>query len=460
MIRARLILLTASLFAVVLVVLGFAVYRLAQNNLLGAVDRELNRRAAAISEAWATLGPTVLARERDLAVPNPMPRQSKNVRRALFSQAFLLPKFFLRPHESLFDEEPPWDVAAEEMAWKGRRTWSTVDRGGDRFRTLTLPLRSNGEVRGVVQLAASLADVQAEQERLAGVLKALIPASVVITLLLSILLVRLALRPVKQVAEAAGRIQADRLSERLPEMGRDEIADLSRTINLGLDRLENAFDAQRRFTADASHELKTPLAAAKLRAEMTLSRDRTPEEYRESLTLTVSSIDRMARLVEDLLTLSRSDEGKLSIVRSPTSLIDVAEAAVSELPESGAPITLQVPETMVGQVDGPLMVRLLRILLENACRHTSADGAIVLSATQSAGRIRFTVADTGEGIEPKYQPFLFDRFYRADQARDRGHGGTGLGLAIGQMIAHAHDGRITVQSEVGKGSRFTVDIPG
>lgn len=460
MVRARLIVLTASLVAVVLAAFGYAVYRLAQNNLAGAVDRELSRRSVAIADAWDTLGPTVLARQRDLAVPNPMPRQPKNVRRALFSQAFLLPKFFLKPSESLFDDEPPWDPAGEAAAWKGRQTWATVERGKDRFRTLTVPLRSNGEIRGVVQLAASLADVQAEQERLASVLRALIPASLLVTVLLSVLLVRLALRPVRQVAEVAERIQADRLAQRLPEMGRDEIADLSHTINRSLDRLERAFDAQRRFTADASHELKTPLASARLGAEIALSRERTAAEYRESLGQIVGAVDRMNRLVDDLLTLSRSDDGKLTLERSPTSLAEVADAALAEFTNSDrARVLCRIPDSSMAQADGRLVVRLLRILVENALRHTPPEGKIEIFVLELGGKVQLVVEDTGEGIAPEHLPLLFERFYRADRGRDRDHGGTGLGLAIGQMIAQAHGGRISVESVVGKGSRFSVDLP-
>ncbi len=245
----------------------------------------------------------------------------------------------------------------------------------------------------------------------------------------------------------------------------DEVARLASAVNRMFARLERSFAALHRFIADASHELKTPLMVLRAGVERALTNPRNPPENLESLDATLSEINRMTELVENLLTLARADEGRAPLAVEPCDLRELvseaAETAGMLAEEAGITVTSRIPgEPVVVPVDRARIRQLLLNLATNAVRYTPSGGAIAVELEDSAGQVVLRVSDTGIGIAAGDLPHIFDRFWRADPSRSRANQlpGTGLGLAITKWIAEAHGGQIAVQSRPGRGTTFTVTL--
>lgn len=245
----------------------------------------------------------------------------------------------------------------------------------------------------------------------------------------------------------------------------DEVARLAVTLNAMIERLEASFAALRRFTADASHELKTPLTVLRADIERAMSAPGAVAEQLVHLEEALAETTRMADLVDGLLTLARADEGRFEVVREPVPLEplvrDVYETALILGESAQVSVTLPIVEAGTVFGDAQRLRQLLLNLVTNAIKYTSAGGAVELTLSRRVDGIAVSVKDTGIGIAAADLPFVFDRFWRADRARTRGgeRGGTGLGLAISQWIAQAHGGTLTAQSRLGRGSTFTVTLP-
>ena len=249
-------------------------------------------------------------------------------------------------------------------------------------------------------------------------------------------------------------------------MARDELARLAETVNQMMTRLERSFAALRRFTADASHELKTPLTVVRAGVERAITRPGMPQEALAPLEETLQQVNRMTELLDSLLTLARADEGRAELHREPVDMREIVEEAgeTGELlaEHAGVGIEIRLPaEPLVLAVDRSRIRQLALNLIENAVKYTPRGGQVSVELAGNDGRVVFTVADTGIGIAPGDLPHVFDRFWRADSARTRTseRAGTGLGLAICKWIAEAHGGTIEVQSRPGRGTTFTVGLP-
>jgi two-component system, OmpR family, sensor kinase len=276
------------------------------------------------------------------------------------------------------------------------------------------------------------------------------------------------LRPVQGIMDEIDVISDGRsLHRRLAvPMSGDEMARLTLTVNRMLARLEASFGSLHRFTADASHELKTPLMVLRAGVERALVHPGVPSEIMQSLDETLAQINEMTELVESLLTLARADEGRAPLAVEESDLRDLVSDAVETagmLGEgSGVTVTSRMPEHPVRMaVDRHRIREMLLNLVTNAIKYTPQGGTIDLSLADQDGAVSITVRDTGIGIAPGDLPHIFDRFWRADSARSRtgDRPGTGLGLAITKWIAEAHGGTITVQSRPGRGTIFTVRLP-
>lgn len=271
------------------------------------------------------------------------------------------------------------------------------------------------------------------------------------------------LRPVDDMTQAARRIGAQDLSARLEvSQSHDEISRLAVAWNEMLERLEESFARMQRFTADAAHELRTPLAALKTTAELSLRRSRQNEEYREALQQVVHISDRIQALAETLLAIAR---GQVPNISGTETLIDVG-AMVSELATEMQPLmedkrlSFQVKtKSLIAEVNPGGIRRVVAILLDNAMKYSSPGGSVVLTMAESEDSFQISVADTGAGIPEAELERIFERFYRVDASRNRQTGGFGLGLAIARQIAHSHGGDINATSTVGKGSTFVLDLP-
>ncbi len=246
----------------------------------------------------------------------------------------------------------------------------------------------------------------------------------------------------------------------------DELARLTSTLNAMIGRLENSFGGLRRFTADASHELKTPLTVLRASIERAMMARRGSNEQMECLEQALNEVTRMADLVNSLLSLARADEGRFDLVRDvvllDSMLRDIAETATILGEPNGIEVVVSECEPLTVEGDAPRLRQLLLNLVENAIKYTTVGGTVELSLSTEQGAAVLTVKDTGMGIAAADLPFIFERFWRADRARSRksGRGGTGLGLAISQYIAQAHGGTLTAQSRLGRGSTFTLTLPG
>lgn len=364
--------------------------------------------------------------------------------------------------------DDPLDSVALSDSLSGRGGFSVKEVDGHRLRIYTKPIREDGRVVEALQLAANLDDVDAVVGRLGTILLASLPLALLATTLLGIWLTNRSLKPVLDISEAAEKIEAYNLSDRLPVTGKDEFAILSGRFNSMLDRIEGSFqslgeayEAQRRFVADASHELKTPLTTVKGRVGVALRGTHSPERYGEHLRAIGRAADTMSTIIQDLLLLARSDEAKMSLRRHEHVLIEVIKEAVGAATAANPrQVAIEVPEDLSVQIDGSLFTRAITNLVSNAIRHTPLEKAIAVRAQRTDGKVLIEVIDEGEGIPLEHLPHLFNRFHRVDSSRDRTSGGTGLGLSIVKSIVEAHGGTVSIQSEACVGTTVSVVIPG
>jgi two-component system, OmpR family, heavy metal sensor histidine kinase CusS len=332
------------------------------------------------------------------------------------------------------------------------------------YRTLQTEASMPGR-RYRILVAAPLEGTELMLRRLREVLLWAAPFVLLIASLGGYWISRRALQPVDAITRAAQTIGIENLSHRLevPAAG-DELARLSATWNGMLERLEAAVKRLSQFTADASHELRTPIALIRATAELTLRRERSAETYREALRHIVDDADRTTRLIEDLLLLARADAGlpawPLDRVELTPLVRDVCEQGQILAEERQLAISTEAPEQPVFvDANDPALRRLLLLLVDNAVKYTPAGGHITLSVTLDSSGPTVTVRDTGIGIPDAALPHVFERFYRVDESRSREAGGAGLGLSIAQWIAQRHHASLEAESVEGRGSAFRVRFP-
>ncbi len=334
-------------------------------------------------------------------------------------------------------------------------------KGGEMIRVYSIPLMVRGQLLGYVQSVRSLGEVDAILNSLAVPL--FISALLAIGLLAlgGGLATRRAFRPIEKITEAAYRIGVnDNLTERIetnPESN-DEVSRLGRAFNSMLDRVEKNFIAQKQFIADSSHELRTPLTVIRGNLDL-LKRNPDPKNQETSLKAVEREVDRMQRLVQDLLLLAQADATQtldLSPIQLDTLVLEVFMEAhvLSDARRQNLKLGHFDPLTVEG--DSERLKRAILNLVDNSIKYTPEGGTVTISLFKGRKWARVIVADTGIGIAPKDQPLIFDRFFRVDKARTRTTSSTGLGLAIVKHIVEAHGGRITLESEPGVGSTFTL----
>lgn len=305
-------------------------------------------------------------------------------------------------------------------------------------------------------------------ETLSGTFIFVIPLAVLLASAGGYFLARRSLSPVVAMSTQAGRIGAENLHERLAiTNAADELGHLAASFNQLLDRLDHSFEQQRRFVADASHELRTPVAILYGEADVALSQSaRSPSEYRESLSILRAEAKRLKHIVEDLFTLARADAGQHPLTLTDFYLDEVvAECARNfRALASARQITLlcDAPGELPVRADEGLISRLVMNLLDNAVKYTPRGGAVKVACERQNGHYLISIQDTGQGIPRELQPKIFERFFRGDKVRSRTEtdgGGAGLGLAISSWIAQAHGGRIELSRSGPEGSTFTVVLP-
>lgn len=320
----------------------------------------------------------------------------------------------------------------------------------------------------IIVVAQPLESIAEELEQLREIFYLAVPLALLVVGLGGWLLARKSLAPVVAMSEQARRIGAENLNDRLLVANpRDELGQLAATFNELLGRLNNSFDQQRQFMADASHELRTPLYVIRTATEVTLEQPHREEnEYREAMHIVESQTQRLTRIVEDMFTLARADAGhrELQVTNFYLDelLAETVLAARVLAERKGVGLELQAAESPCRGDEGLLRQMLLN-LLDNAIKHTPAGGAVTVHLLTTETTCEITVTDTGAGIPAAAQPHIFERFYRVDKARSRsanGKGsGAGLGLAIAHWIAEAHHGTLRLKRSDASGSAFVVALP-
>ena len=368
---------------------------------------------------------------------------------------------------NLRDIQIPISIKALKAASKGAMTFETVQvMGRYPLRVVTMPITENGRMMGIVQVGSSLEGVEDALHQLLLILLIAVPAALLIASAGGLFLANKALRPVDAITQIARRIGSGDLSQRIRiKRANDELGRLASTFNEMIAKLEKSFRQVKRFTADASHELKTPLTILRGEVEVGLKKKRGLKEYQRILASNLEEISRMSRIVEDLLTLSRADMGELTMEREEIELSALAREVWEDLQMLAKKkrVQLKFMDNGFTRVEGDSLFlrQLILNITENGLKYTPAGGEVALKVKgdRDQGVVRLLVSDTGVGIPQKDLKRVFDRFFRVDTARSRETGGTGLGLSICQWIAHAHEGQIAVESTVGKGSTFTVTLP-
>jgi len=359
----------------------------------------------------------------------------------------------------------PLTQEAYARALKGNETYETFKVAGKHpIRVITMPVIRDKTLVNLVQVGTSLEAVQETLKNLRIFLFTAVPAVLVLSALVGRFMARRSLEPVARITQTARRIsEGGELSRRIPVPdAHDEIGNLARTFNDMMDRLENSFNQVRQFSSDASHELRTPLTVLKGQSELILSKTRTAVEYREVLFSNLEEINYMSRILDDLFTLSKSDETQLPMERHPVNLTAVIEDVCknAEMLADDKDIRVRIaylePVEITG--DAHMLKQMVWTLLHNGIKYTPEGGEIKVALQDLGDAAYITVQDTGIGISEKDLPKIFDRFFRVDKARSRGEGGSGLGLSICKYIIERHHGKIEVESKLGQGTKFKIRI--
>lgn len=464
-IRFRLTLWYVLVLAGILATFAGALYAVLSFNLFSEVDRRLQIRAADVQNSLATAlelqtEPRVfILRGGRLTLPAADTFATPGV----FVQISTLEGVALTRSENLGAQTLMISDDALTKVARGESLYVNMIKDRVPLRVYIAPLTVRGQVIAAIVVAESLQGVTRTLQQLAVLMLGGMLGGLILAFGVGALLAHQALAPIDHITQTAHAIaRSNDLTQRIEaKPTRDEVGRLAATFNEMLERIEALFRAQQRFVADVSHELRSPLTA--IRGNLDLLRRGALDDAAaraETLAAIESETARMQRLVQDLLLLAQADAGvpiEKHRVELDTLLLDVFRQA--RLNAGNVKVSLGSEDQVQVIGDADRLKQLFLNLIDNAIKYTPAGGNVTLSFGREGDWVRVSVADTGIGIPAKDLPHIFDRFYRVDKARSREKGGTGLGLAICKWIAEAHGGRIEVQSQVGKGSTFTVWLP-
>lgn len=359
---------------------------------------------------------------------------------------------------ALMAGQVPVSFTSDETFVNG--TVRTVESDDDDYYVLDFWLPSDWEngvwVRGLMEEPENS---QISRNLLIVVLVAL-PVFMILVILGSYGIAKRAFRPLDNITATASSINEARdLSRRinLPP-GRDEFSQLASTFDKLFERLERSFEAEKQFTADASHELRTPVSIIKGASEYGLKYDETPEERHETLTMIHRQSVKMAELISQLLSMTRLDQGTEGTHLEKTDMGELIKSMCGEQAWDKERLILNIKDGIISEVDPILMSRLIQNLIENAFKYGKPDGHVWVSLDRKNNETVLSVKDDGIGIAPEQQDKVWQRFYQVDPSRS-GEGGAGLGLSMVKQIARLHGGYMTLESENGKGSTFTLHLP-
>lgn len=337
--------------------------------------------------------------------------------------------------------------------------------GSGGFRLLSITQMDPEAAPLLLQVVSHQASMSREFQWYVGTVLTAIPIALIIAVVTGYGLARQALSPVDQIAAIAERISADRLQERIEVRNpHDEIGRLATTLNAMFHRLLRSIDQMRRFTSEAAHELRSPIAALRAEAEVVLRAPREPETYRQVLQTMADEAVRLTDLVNQLLTLSRHDAGQVmpleERVRVDLVILDVVERLRERAEQQRLQFSVEPLPPWIVDGDDILLSQLFYNLLDNAFKYTPAEGSVRVWGHIFGQTLVVGVQDSGIGIPDEFRNRVFDRFFRVDSSQNGPRSGAGLGLAICRAVVETHRGEITVTSAIGLGSCFQVTLPG
>lgn len=348
------------------------------------------------------------------------------------------------------------------ISWLGAMT----EPDGQSIHLNSVPVIEHGRIFGVVEAGASLAPLNATLTSVMVELLIAMPFVLFFGIFVSYWLAARAFAPITRLTRVARSIKAGDLHQRVPvPRARDEVQNLALTFNEMIEYLDQAFARQRRFVADASHELRTPVAAIRSMTDVVLTRNPSSDDKEYGLVLRKVNVqaERLGDLIGDLFVLAAADEGKIVIERERVRLdrlaTDVATTIESLASERGVTMEVHAQEPVAVVGDDARLMQVVMNLIDNAIAYTEVGGQVTLSVGIKNSTAYLSVRDTGSGIAQEHLERIFERFYRIDPARSRKSGGNGLGLAIVDWVVRAHGGKISVESKIGQGSTFTVSLP-
>ncbi len=453
-IRTRLALWHAVSLAAILTLMGFAALKLHDRTLRAEVDGDLRLIAA---EAF------------DLLALGAPPAEVAAALDRLDEPAFIQLFYRIAPDEGpavTGGTRPPGLPVHVSREGPGEPIGLRTERfpGGEARILAGSASTPKGSVRAV-EVGTSLDELDASRKSLTRVFLLVGPLGVLLAGAGGYWLASRALQPVAAITERArtlsvGRLGKDRLPISNPD---DELGRLAATINAMLDRLARAVDEIRRFSADASHELKTPLTILKGELDLAARGERRPDAYRAVLASALEEVDRMIGIVDRLLRLARAESGEVRYERAPIALDrlvrEVADHLRTQAERGGVAIEVEVPDPVTVLGEDARLREVVVILLDNAIRYTPAGGSVRVRVARGPGTAALVVEDTGVGIPADVLPRIFEPFFRADSSRTREGGGSGLGLAIARATVEGHGGQIEIASRVGVGTTVTASLP-
>jgi heavy metal sensor kinase len=451
----------AGLLTAVFVLLGVATIVLLKHFMEASVrDAQLRRAhqvAHVLSPEILKKGPGAIAEEVEARFSPGLNNRFVRIRSADGNVIYRSPN----PADRSFDPSAVPDGPWPERVEASRKV---AMPGGGMLLISSYRLQRPGTARWLIESGAPLDVVHAVLREVAAVMAVTLLVAVAVAVAGGYFLVGRALARVDQISGSAEEISFHNLNDRLPVARTgDEVERLSLSLNRMIQRLDAAFQHSRRFVADASHELRTPLTILRGELEALLAREGLAAVVQERLGSVLEEVDRLAKIVEGLLTLSRLDAGE---AQGEWVDVDLAELALSTAEQMALlaedkciRIRCTAPSPVFVQGDRARLKQVVVNLLDNAIKYTPDGGKVTLQVSAQPEGAILEVNDSGPGIPSAALPHVFERFFRADEARTRDVGGAGLGLAIVQSICWAHGGRVTVESKNGDGSRFRVELP-